>query len=89
MVRGVSRARELVLFVVFDEQFLGLWVGSTQGSSRLSVTDNFFDRYFESYISYPFPPCATGVPTIVRSGSDRGKEGKPTFRWNDNPNLFK
>ena len=38
------------------------------GSSRLPVTANFFDRYFESYISYPFPPCATGVPELVRTG---------------------
>ena len=39
-----------------------------QGSSSLSVSSDFYDRYIENYVSYPFPTCATGVPTIVRSG---------------------
>ena len=43
-------------------------IHALQGSSRLPVSSDFFDRYIENYVSYPFLPCSTGVPLIVRSG---------------------
>eukprot|EP00434_Breviolum_minutum_P033361 symbB.v1.2.029519.t2/scaffold3162.1/size62156/3 len=47
--------------------------GASQSSTRLPTTSDsvFFDRYFESYLSYPFPSCSAEVPTIVRSGEIR------------------
>eukprot|EP00439_Symbiodinium_sp_Y106_P012060 s2756_g1.t2 len=44
---------------------------TAQSSSRLPVSSDFFDRYIENYVSYPFLPCSTGVPLIVRSGEIR------------------
>jgi len=65
-------------FGSIDSHYEDAWscidlTGATQSSSRLPTTSDsvFFDRYFESYISYPFPSCSTGVPTIVRTGEIR------------------